>query len=169
MPEHREHTPADLRTLESFLWWDFDTAEPWLTWATTRGLDGAAALACYASALEIQGALRRLQETNNGQPPNPDAAAILNTAVALCGVRPHVNATGDSALVQARFGDPLGQVLIEVLSAMGRGVWRRFKICRDAECHASYFDASKNGAKTWCEMQTCGSRNKMRRYRARSV
>lgn len=169
MPEHREHTPADLRTLESFLWWDFDTPEVWQDWAKGRGLNGAAALACYQSALEIQGALRRLQETNNGQAPNAAAAAILNAAVARYGVQPQISPSGESLIAQAQPGDPLGQVLIDVLSAMGRGIWRRFKVCRDTECHASYFDASKNGAKTWCSMETCGSRNKMRRYRARSI
>ena len=53
--------------------------------------------------------------------------------------------------------------------AMQAGQWRRFKLCRDPSCRASFYDASKAAAKNWCAMQTCGSRNKMRRYRARSA
>jgi predicted RNA-binding Zn ribbon-like protein len=51
---------------------------------------------------------------------------------------------------------------------MQMGDWGRFKLCRDPACCASYYDASKSAAKTWCSMETCGSRNKMRRYRAKS-
>lgn len=50
---------------------------------------------------------------------------------------------------------------------MTEGSWRRFKICRDETCRASYFDTTRNDGKTWCAMQTCGSRNEMRRFRAK--
>jgi len=62
--------------------------------------------------------------------------------------------------------EPAALLLIEALEAMRLGLWRRFKLCREATCRASFYDASKAAGKVWCEMTTCGSRNKMRRYRA---
>jgi predicted RNA-binding Zn ribbon-like protein len=53
------------------------------------------------------------------------------------------------------------------LEALQSGIWRRFKLCHDPTSRASYYDVSKAAAKTWCSMETCDSRNKMRRYRAK--
>ena len=62
--------------------------------------------------------------------------------------------------------DPVAPLLVLALEAIRADAWRRFKLCREPGCRASFFDSSKATAKTWCAMRTCGSRNKMRRYRA---
>lgn len=165
MPEHREGTPEDLRDLESFLWWDFDDLEIWRTWATKRGWSDASK--SYNEALEVQEALRALQRANNGMELASAQVERVNRAIEAHGVKPQVSGSGDFAVGQSRADDPVGHVLSLAVLAMTRGVWRRFKVCRDEVCRASYYDATKNGAKTWCSMDTCGSRNKMRRYRAK--
>lgn len=167
MPEHREGTPEPLRDLESFLWWDFDDLGLWTQWTAKRGF--SAGDSSYSEALHVQGALRSLERMNNGMEATTEHFERINRAVEEHDVRPRLSSDGEVTLRQARQDDAVGHVLSLALTAMSDGVWRRFKVCRDEVCRASYFDASKNGAKTWCSMDTCGSRNKMRRLRAKAA
>ncbi len=169
MPEHRVGTPPEMRDLESFLWWDFDDLATWVTWAKTRGFTAPMARESFIGAGEVQRALRRLEAANNGVPDTSGAVERLNQAFLHHDLRPHMAASGELELARPDPRDPVGRILKLVVDAMASGAWRRFKLCRDPGCRASYFDASKNGAKTWCSMDTCGSRNKMRRFRARGA
>lgn len=167
MPEHREGTPEWLRDLESFLWWDFDEPELWRNWTAKRGW--TAAQASFEEALSLQKMLRDLERVNNGMEAPPTQVARLNQAIKAHALRPDVSNDGEVTIRPSGADDPVGHVLALVVRAMHDGVWKRFKLCRDEVCRASYFDATKNGAKTWCSMETCGSRNKMRRFRAKSA
>ena len=197
MPEHREGTPAEYVLLESFLWRDFETPAEWDAWVRARGLTPDAdaddvvadAADTFALAMRLRGALRALAAANPGGrhsgPPSPRtdapvaalgdvhvAAAVetLNHLIAEFGVRPVVAGGGRVALrgtPPVPAAGPVAVVLTLALEAMRADVWRRFKLCPEPSCGASFYDASKNATKTWCAMATCGSRNKMRRLRAR--
>lgn len=169
MPEHREGTPAELRDLESFLWYDFDTLATWQTWIEQRRFEGHRAKASFAEAHDIQGALRALEAANNGIDVSAQvmrAMDRLNGAIEQHALRPRI--TADGVHVDADPGDPVGHVLQLAIRAITKDIWPRFKLCRDVACRASFFDSSKNCSKTWCSMELCGSRNKMRRHRARA-
>ncbi|HEV8389568.1 MAG TPA: ABATE domain-containing protein [Dongiaceae bacterium] len=43
----------------------------------------------------------------------------------------------------------------------------RLKSCAGLDCGWVFLDATRNGRRRWCEMEVCGSRAKMRRYRHR--
>jgi predicted RNA-binding Zn ribbon-like protein len=43
----------------------------------------------------------------------------------------------------------------------------RLKACPGRNCGWLFFDRTRNGRRRWCEMEVCGSRAKMRRYRQR--
>jgi predicted RNA-binding Zn ribbon-like protein len=43
----------------------------------------------------------------------------------------------------------------------------RLKVCPGQHCGWLFLDATRNGRRRWCEMEVCGSRAKMRRYRQR--
>ena len=90
----------------------------------------------------------------------------LNDAIEQHALSPRITVNG--VHMNARPGDPIGHILRLAIEAIAADLWPRFKLCRDAACRASFFDASKNGSKTWCSMELCGSRNKMRRLRARA-
>nr|WP_269440144.1 CGNR zinc finger domain-containing protein [Arthrobacter sp. zg-Y769] len=45
----------------------------------------------------------------------------------------------------------------------------RLKACRRDVCRWVFFDASRNRGGTWCAMEICGARTKMRTYRRRST
>lgn len=172
MPEHREKTPGKWRDLESFLWHDFDVdAETWVAWIGRRkpALVETEVRASFHDAAQLHAALRVLQAANNGIVTNETEPAyhVLNGLVVHLGVRPRLDRDGNLHLASDRLTDPVGPLLVAALESMEVGEWRRFKLCREPTCRASYYDASKAVAKTWCSMETCGSRDKMRRYRAR--
>ena len=41
------------------------------------------------------------------------------------------------------------------------------RVCAGADCGWVYVDRSRNGLRRWCEMETCGAREKARRHYAR--
>lgn len=43
----------------------------------------------------------------------------------------------------------------------------RLKTCAGVHCGWLFLDETRNGKRRWCEMEVCGSRAKMRRFRAR--
>ncbi len=166
MPEHGEGTPGRWRLLESFLWHDLDDPEEWARWATRTAPDRAAE-ARYPDAKRLHAALRALQAGNSGIVTDlEEPRTTLNRLVARHDIRPCLDEHGTPRLVPDDPVDPVAPLLVLALEAMGSGAWRRFKLCREPTCRASFFDSSKAAAKTWCAMRTCGSRNKMRRYRA---
>jgi predicted RNA-binding Zn ribbon-like protein len=57
---------------------------------------------------------------------------------------------------------PLASVAVELLRS---GPLDRLKACED--CPWLFLDTSRNRSRRWCSMEDCGSRSKMRRYRAR--
>ncbi|MBF9070355.1 CGNR zinc finger domain-containing protein [Streptacidiphilus fuscans] len=52
------------------------------------------------------------------------------------------------------------------IAAAGKD-WLRLKACAAEDCRWLYYDRSPAGRGRWCSMAVCGSRAKMRTYRAR--
>jgi predicted RNA-binding Zn ribbon-like protein len=169
MPEHHPSTPAHLAALESFLWHDEPVeAAAWAVWVR-RHLPhvDAPGGAFPARAARLHAALRQMQAANTGHDDEmAGASQALNGLIDEGGVRPRLRENGELALVAADPGDPASLLLLHVLDAMGSGLWRRFRLCDDPDCRASFFDASKGGGRRWCSMARCGSRSKMRRFRS---
>ena len=172
MPEHRPETPAKYRQLESFLWHDFEAGRSdWKDWLHRKlPNDSLAAAATFHRAMQLHAALRSLQAANSGMQIGKELAAsheALNGLIASYRIEPRLDEDGQVSLATNKPADPVAHLMLMVLDALQAGYWRRFKLCHEPTCRASYYDASKAAAKTWCSMQTCGSRNKMKRYRAR--
>ncbi len=172
MPEHREGTPTAYIALESFLWRNFSSAREWAAWTKHRGLlqSGQVGESAFGQAMALQSALRSLEAENNGAPADPTALVILNRFMKSFGIQPKITSTGTIELtskVISKNLSPTCKLFILSIEAMMSGRWHRFKLCQEPTCRGSYYDASKSGTKTWCSMAGCGSRNKMRRMRAR--
>jgi len=170
LPEHRQGTPSAYVTLESFLWRDFCDSAEWREWARKHALGSAAdgVPPQFRLAMGLQRALRALELENNGGPADHGAAAQLNALIARFKVQPRLSPAGEISVAAAHLGNsPVARLLIMAVEAMQSGTWRRFKLCREPTCSASFYDASKSGTKIWCSMALCGSRDKMRRLRQR--
>jgi predicted RNA-binding Zn ribbon-like protein len=61
----------------------------------------------------------------------------------------------------------MARLLAEVVRAEAEGRWGRLKACRNEGCRWAFYDASKNRSGSWCNMDVCGARHKMRAYRKR--
>lgn len=59
----------------------------------------------------------------------------------------------------------MGRILAIVVLSAAEGTWRRLKACRNEGCLWAFYDHSKNRSGSWCTMDVCGSRAKMRAYR----
>ena len=113
--------------------------------------------------------LRRLLLAHNGV-PGEDAGA-LDELVSSAALRVRFGPDGRPSLEPAAGAGPaeriVGLLLAEVIRAEAEGKWSRLKVCRNEECRWAFYDASKNRSGSWCNMQVCGSRHKMRTYRER--
>ncbi|MFI5526772.1 CGNR zinc finger domain-containing protein [Streptomyces platensis] len=54
-----------------------------------------------------------------------------------------------------------------IATAVANGTWTRLKACEAHDCRWVFYDRSPAGRSRWCTMAVCGSRAKMRTYRAR--
>lgn len=74
-----------------------------------------------------------------------------------------VNAAGTG------FDGALGELLAVTHRSMDDESWQRMKACGDSTCRWAFFDHSKNRSGRWCDMSTCGNRNKVSAYRQRQA
>ncbi len=55
-----------------------------------------------------------------------------------------------------------------VMTARADGTWSRLRTCANDDCRWVFYDRSKSRTGSWCSMDVCGSRAKMRAYRERA-
>jgi predicted RNA-binding Zn ribbon-like protein len=60
----------------------------------------------------------------------------------------------------------LAQSAVELLSSNAKG---RVKQCAGADCGWLFLDTSRNNSRRWCDMEVCGNRAKVRRFRGRAA
>jgi predicted RNA-binding Zn ribbon-like protein len=58
-------------------------------------------------------------------------------------------------------------MLVAVVRSAVDGTWDRLKACRNEGCKWAFYDKAKKRSGTWCHMDACGARHKMRAYRER--
>ena len=69
-------------------------------------------------------------------------------------------------------GDAFAGLMIPIVEsaadALILGELARVRRCADPRCARVFFDGTKNAARRWCDMSTCGNRAKAARHRART-
>ncbi|WP_405742450.1 CGNR zinc finger domain-containing protein [Streptomyces sp. NBC_01525] len=128
--------------------------------------------AAVRALTELREALRAvcLAHTAGGELAAADARALdrlLARAPLVLAVAPD----GTTALHPAarlRGTDRLTALLAAgIATAAADGTWTRLKACEAHDCRWVFYDRSPAGGGRWCTMAVCGSRAKMRSYRAR--
>jgi predicted RNA-binding Zn ribbon-like protein len=148
---------------------DTATASAWLA---TRGLLAPAALLSSSDLgflRDLRGAIRGLCLANSGCETPPENARLLNTVARAAGVHPEFAGGAQAELVVNASGGlgASGRIVAIVFEAVLDGTWPRLKACPGDACNYAYFDQTRNNSRLWCSMARCGSRAKMRAYRAR--
>lgn len=127
-------------------------------WLDAAGLPRQVLRGSAAEFRQLRGELRGLFL----EPPAPDALAALNRALMTF---PPSSVRRDGSWVVAGAKTPLGALL--AASALNLLIdprdRARLKICPGNDCGWMFIDETKNSRRTWCSMETCGNRAKVRR------
>ena len=168
----RDPAPPELALVETFcntvthLWGDdqFATLSGANDWLRQSGFPAAEDDAALTELIEARETVRaflvdRSSEDTRGQ-VNALAQRHLGTP----------RLTSEGILTFEREGSSpsiiaavLSALLLHGLSNAGE----RLKACAGTECHYVFYDHSKSRTATWCDMNICGARHKMRSYRKR--
>ncbi|GAA2868938.1 CGNR zinc finger domain-containing protein [Pseudonocardia halophobica] len=62
--------------------------------------------------------------------------------------------------------DALGVIAADAISIISGERDGRLALCASPTCRAAFFDTSRSRTRRWCEMNTCGNRQKKARFRA---
>ena len=119
--------------------------------------------------IEFREALRSLLGANNGEPLDRSALATLEKISAEVTLHLHYEADGGLELHAGgrRIEAVLGELQAVIYRSMLEGTWQRLKACLSDTCQWAFYDASKNRSGTWCSMEVCGNRTKVRSHRER--
>jgi predicted RNA-binding Zn ribbon-like protein len=98
-------------------------------------------------------------------PPEPELAHLVQRAGAAI-ERAHLVGR-DLAWDGDHLERPLWPLAVAALDLLRHGPLDRLKACED--CPWLFLDTSRNHSRRWCSMEDCGTRSKMRRYRARQA
>jgi predicted RNA-binding Zn ribbon-like protein len=148
-----------------------DLCADWLRQHGVLGAGEPVTAADVVRVIEVREALRNLILGNTGEPVDPAAATVLERHARSAPLRVSVAAGGSVGLAPVRPGvdAALGRLLATVAAATMDGSWRRLKACRKHSCRFAFYDRSKNGSRSWCDMSSCGNRVKAARYRERAA
>jgi predicted RNA-binding Zn ribbon-like protein len=102
--------------------------------------------------------------------PDANALARLNAYVAQTFSTAHLAIADGRASLETAGADPLDAVAAAVVRSAvdlltSDGV-QRIGRCADETCGWIFFDTTRSGTRRWCDMKSCGNRNKVRRFRS---
>ena len=144
-------------------------------WLADQGLldeDGRLTEEARLRLVEFREGLRGLLLAHNGGNAEGDVG-VLNEMAEDALLRVRFDDEGAPGLLPAGSGATVGGVaarlLVAAVGASSEGTWRRLKVCRNEGCLWAFYDGSKNRSGSWCTMDVCGSRAKMRAYRRRKA
>ncbi|MGW3959733.1 CGNR zinc finger domain-containing protein [Amycolatopsis sp. NPDC005003] len=137
----------------------------WFTEAGLTQTDPPCTAAELAAARELREAVYRLML---GQLSEEDLATVNRWAAQPPPVTAlRVGAEGLRAeRVSATVPSLLGLLAADAVAVLGGDEAARVRECANPECSLLFLDTSRAGARRWCSMSACGSRDKMQRYRA---
>jgi predicted RNA-binding Zn ribbon-like protein len=105
---------------------------------------------------------------NMGRPRDPGSIEILDEAARDTGLQISFADEREPVLSRAPgVRGAVGRVLAIAFRSRLGDAWSRLRACGSATCTAVFYDRSKNRSGRWCSMQTCGNRDKVRRFRER--
>jgi len=119
--------------------------------------------------IAVREAVRATIGANSGYPLYPVDVATLNEAASASRLRLRFSPDGRSRLEPEAAGvvAAIGRIVAALDSAVRDEAWPRLKLCGDPACRWAFYDQSRNHSSRWCDMKSCGNRQKARRFRTR--
>lgn len=121
----------------------------------------------YRHAIALREAMRGVIAANSGARVYPVDLATLNEAAVASRLRMRFGPDGKPRLepeVPGAVG-AMGKLVATLYGAMQEEDWTRLKLCNASDCRWAFYDRSKNQSSRWCDMGSCGNREKARRFR----
>jgi predicted RNA-binding Zn ribbon-like protein len=142
-------------------------------WLIARGLMAPGPPANEADlkhAIAVREAIRGVIGANSGARIYPLDIATLNEAVRAGRLRARFGSDGKARLEPEAGGveGALGRIVAAVYATMGEEDWTRLKLCDSRSCRWVFYDHSRNHSSRWCDMASCGNRQKAKRFRQRA-
>jgi len=132
----------------------------------------AEARQALASAIELREALYGVfAAIAAGRSPRAPDLARVNAAVPAAFERSRLVASKEGFTLAAGVTDddlaaPLTPVVRSAVDLITSADVERVRTCAAADCAWLFLDTTKNRARRWCDMKTCGNREKVRRFRS---
>lgn len=136
-------------------------------WLVEHGWAGEPTLEQLASLREAREIVRAFLADRT----DPAARSALNRLALEHWAGPRIDDDGRLALTPSPAGalSPAGAAVRALLLHGLTGSGLRLRTCASETCRWVFTDHSRSGTRTWCDMNTCGARSKMRHYRERRV
>lgn len=115
-------------------------------------------------------ALRDLRERLRAlvESPSHDDLSVLDEFTAASAVRRRV--IGGELVLEPIARDwswAISEIAASLVDLVVHGDPSRIKVCANHDCQWSFYDESKNRSRRWCGAASCGTADKVRRFRAR--
>jgi predicted RNA-binding Zn ribbon-like protein len=157
-----------------------------LAWARARGVmsrgeaaklarraagDPDAAARALGRAIDLREALYTLMSSivDRSKPEKPQLTR-LNDYVAETFGAAHLAVEDGRLILKTPADDRLDAMLVPVVRSavelLTSDATSRIGRCADEGCAWLFLDTTRSGTRRWCDMKSCGNRNKVRRFRA---
>lgn len=165
---------------------DFDGLVAWLETAIALDAERAqmmrrralqqpsGATAALVDARRVRSALRSLAERGSvAAQVRLDALGEINRVLGRSAGTRRLELRSDGTFARSfvPVGDAFAGLMIPIVEsaadALILGELPRVRRCADPRCARVFYDGTKNAARRWCDMATCGNRAKAARHRAR--
>lgn len=167
-----------LRSFDSFVTWleaadalDAERAQMMRRRAVEQPSGATAAL---VEARRVRAALRALAEWGaSAERVRSEALAGINRILGRSAGMRRLERRPDGGFARSfvAVGDAFAGLLLPVVDSAADALVHeelgRVRRCADPRCGRVFFDRTRNGARRWCDMATCGNRAKAARHRAR--
>lgn len=132
------------------------------------------AIAALVDARRVRAALRSLAERGAIAPAvRLESLSEINRVLGRSAGTRRLELRPDGTFARSfvPVGDAFAGLMIPIVEsaadALILGELPRVRRCADSRCARVFFDSTKNAARRWCDMATCGNRAKAARHRAR--
>lgn len=136
----------------------------------------AGATAALADARRIRSVLRQLAEEGaRDASVRRDVVAEINRVLGRSAGTRRLEAHGDGTFTRAFVpgGDAFAGLVIPIVESAADALVHhelpRVRRCAARDCQRVFQDTTKNAARRWCDMTTCGNRAKAERFRSRGA
>ncbi len=140
-------------------------------WLAVNGLPvDACSSGQLASAWELREAIHRAATAGASGAPLPFAAVgVINDHSGRGRAAAVLTPEGGRRwALRSRSGvtDALGVIAVDAIDVVSGARDGRLALCASPTCQAAFFDTSRSRTRRWCDMNTCGNREKKARFRA---